>query len=142
MVAALECLDWPCPTGLDDAVDSLRTNAQSAYRRGVHTPWESILAAAWLQVDAVLPDMAVVAEVLWRMVPDAVIDPRSAQAVRELRRSGRRLVLACNTQRPIAHRRRTLAAAELADCFDALVLSSEIGTCVPQLSVDIVGVAV
>jgi FMN phosphatase YigB (HAD superfamily) len=52
--------------------------------------------------------------------------------VRTLRHTGRALVLACNTQRPIAHRQRTLAAAGLADCFDALVLSSEIGVAKPD----------
>jgi histidinol-phosphatase len=50
-------------------------------------------------------------DAVWETVPDAVVDPRAAQAARTLRRTGRALVLACNTQRPIAYRRRTLATA-------------------------------
>lgn len=133
VAAALELrLGWPSPPGLDAAVEEARAEAKAAYRRGVQTPWESILAAAWQRVGAEVPDLATVVDALWETVPDAVVDPRAADAVRTLRRTRRRLILACNTQRPIAHRRRTLAAARLADSFDALVLSSDIGVAKPD----------
>ncbi|MEV4199351.1 HAD family hydrolase [Micromonospora globbae] len=133
VVAALERrLGWPSPAGLDEAVEEARAEAKAAYRRGVQTPWESILAAAWRRLGAEVPDLAAVVDAVWEAVPDAVVDPRAAQVVRTLRHSGRALVLACNTQRPIAYRRRTLAAAGLADCFDALVLSSDIGVAKPD----------
>ncbi len=133
VVAALERrLGLPSPAGLEDAVEEARAEAKAAYRRGVQTPWESILAAAWRRLGAEVPDLATVVDALWEMVPDAVVDPRAAQAVRTLHRTGRSVVLACNTQRPIACRRRTLGAAGLADCFDALVLSSDIGVAKPD----------
>lgn len=133
VVAALERrLGRPSPAGLDEAVEAARAEAKAAYRRGVQTPWESILAAAWRCVGAEVPDLAAVVDALWETVPDAVVDPRAAEAVRILRHTQRAVVLACNTQRPIAHRRRTLTAAGLADCFDALVLSSDIGVTKPN----------
>lgn len=132
VVAALERLGWPSPAGLDDAVEEVRAEAKAAYRRGVQTPWESILAAAWRRLGAEMPDLAAVVNAVWETVPDGIVDPRAAQAVLTLRRTGRVLVLACNTQRPIAYRRRTLAAAGLADCFDALVLSSDVGVAKPD----------
>ncbi len=132
IVALEQRLGWPSPAGLGDAIDDVRAEARSAYRRGVQTPWESTLAAAWRRLDVQVPDLAAVVDAMWETVPDAVVDPRSAQAVRELRRNGRALVLACNTQRPLVYRHRTLAAAGLADCFDALVLSSEVGVAKPD----------
>jgi FMN phosphatase YigB (HAD superfamily) len=133
VVVALERrLGWPSPAGLDEAIEAVRAEAKATYRRGVQTPWELILATAWGRLDVEVPDMAAVVDAVWETVPDAVVDPRAAQAARTLRRTGRVLVLACNTQRPIAYRRRTLATAGLADCFDALVLSSEVGIAKPD----------
>ncbi|MDG4763323.1 HAD family hydrolase [Solwaraspora sp. WMMD406] len=133
VVAALELrLGWPTPTGLEAAVEEARAEAKAAYRQGAQTPWESILADAWRRVGAEVPDLATVVDAVWQTVPDAVVDPRAVEVVRTLRRTRRALVLACNTQRPIAHRRRTLAATGLAACFDALVLSSDIGVAKPD----------
>ncbi|MFI6162581.1 HAD family hydrolase [Micromonospora haikouensis] len=133
VVAALEGrLGWPIPAGLGAAVEEARAEAKAAYRRGVQTPWDSILAAAWRRVGADVPNLAEVVEALWETVPDAVVDPRAADVVWTLHRARWRLVLACNTQRPIAYRRRTLATAGLADCLDALVLSSDIGVPKPD----------
>lgn len=133
VVAVLESrFGWPSPAGLDVAVDEVRAEAKAAYRQGVQTPWETILADAWQRVSAQPPDLDAVVDALWESVPDAVVDPRAAAAVRTLRRSQRELVLACNTQRPIAHRRRTLAVAGLVEHFDALVLSSDIGFTKPD----------
>ena len=133
VVAALrQRLGWPSPAGLEAAVEEARAAAKAAYRRGLQTPWESILTAAWQRLGTEAPDVATVVDAIWETVPDAVVDPRAVQAVRVLRRTGRALVLACNTQRPIAYRRRTLDAAGLADCFDALVLSSDIGVAKPD----------
>ncbi|MGB8201760.1 MAG: HAD family hydrolase, partial [Pseudonocardiaceae bacterium] len=69
---------------------------------------------------------------IWRDVPDAVVDPVAAAAVRWLGRSGVILVLACNTQRTLAARQRTLGEAGIADCFTALVLSSVVGVGKPD----------
>jgi len=133
VVAALERrLRWPSPAGLDEAIEAVRAEAKASYRSGVQTPWESILGTAWGRLDVEVPDLTAVVDAMWEAVPDAVVDPRAAQAARTLRCTGRALVLACNTQRPIAYRRRTLATAGLADCFDALVLSSELGVAKPD----------
>ncbi len=132
VAALLGRLGSPSPAGLDEAVEEARAEAKTAYRRGVQTPWESILATAWRRLGAEMPDLAEVVNAVWETVPDAVVDPRAARAVRTLRRTGRALVLACNTQRPLAYRRRTLDAAGLTDCFAALVLSSDVGVAKPD----------
>jgi len=132
VVAALDWLGWPSPVGLDEAVEAGRAEARAAYRRGVQTPWESIVSTALRRLGAEVPDLAILVDAMWQAVPDAVVDPHAAQAIRTLRRTGRVLVLACNTQRPPAYRRRTLAAAGLANCFDALVLSSGVGVAKPD----------
>ncbi|CUU60610.1 FMN phosphatase YigB, HAD superfamily [Parafrankia irregularis] len=133
VVAVLEHrLGRPSPAGLEEAVEEARAEAKAAYRRGVQTPWEVILTAAWRRLGLETPDLAAVVAALWRAVPDGAVDPRAARAVQALRGTGRTLVLACNTQRPVAHRQRTLAAAGLAGCFDSLVLSSDFAVAKPD----------
>ncbi|GAA4236842.1 hypothetical protein GCM10023075_60550 [Streptosporangium album] len=74
-----------------------------------------------------LEDPAAAARAVFTAVPDAEIDARAAQTLRELHDSGLVCVLACDTQRPESVRRRTLRDSGIADCFDALVLSSTVG---------------
>jgi FMN phosphatase YigB (HAD superfamily) len=136
VVAVLETrFGLSVPVNLETALDDVRAEAKSAYRaRGVQTSWETLLAVAARRADVRLPDLNAVVEALWDSVPDAAVDPLAAEAVRDLRRSGMAIVLACNTQRPIASRRQTLAAAGLDGCFAALVLSSQVGVGKPDPS--------
>jgi FMN phosphatase YigB (HAD superfamily) len=124
---------YHAPAGFDAVVDETRAEAQHAYRRsGQQTSWEATLAAAGKRAALALPDPAAVAEALWRTVPDSAVDPAAAGAVQSLHQSGYGLILACNTQRPLQHRRETLADAGLADCFSAFVVSSELGVGKPD----------
>ncbi|MQS15749.1 HAD family hydrolase [Streptomyces kaniharaensis] len=81
---------------------------------------------------AVIPDPTAATEAVFTAVPDAEVDPRAADALRRLHERGLACVLACDTRRPEIVRRRTLEAAGIADCFDALVLSSTLGVRKPN----------
>jgi putative hydrolase of the HAD superfamily len=121
------------PPGFEGVVDRARGEARTAYRRsGRQTPWEATLAAAAEHTGGPLLHISDVADALWDTVPDGAIGPAAAAAVQDLHRSGYVLVLACNTQRPLPHRRRTLADAGLLDCFSALVVSSDLGVGKPD----------
>ncbi|HEY6425212.1 MAG TPA: HAD family hydrolase [Pseudonocardiaceae bacterium] len=125
--------DCCAPPGFAAVVDRARREAAAAYRaHGQQTPWETILTGSAEQVGARLPDARRLAEAIWQKVPDAVVDPVAAATVRRLARSGVILVLACNTQRTLATRQRTLDEAGIADCFTALVLSSVLGVGKPD----------
>jgi FMN phosphatase YigB (HAD superfamily) len=107
--------------------------ARAAYQRtGRQTGWDTILADAASQASVALPDVESVVAALWESVPDGQVDPAAAAVVRRLRQHGYALILACNTQRPLAVRRRTLADAGLDDCFSSLVLSSVVGVGKPD----------
>lgn len=125
---------WSPPIGFATVIDQVRAEAKAAYRRaGTQVSWETILTTAADRAAAAIPDPASVALGIWERVPDATVDARAAEAVRELRARGFALVLACNTQRPLAFRRATLAAAGLDGLFTDLVLSSEVGVGKPDL---------
>ena len=114
--------------GLAETIEAVRNEAAWSYRRsGRQTSWEMILGTAARRATADLPDLSAVADALWESVPDGVVDPAAATAIHHLHDAGRVLILACNTQRPLASRQRTLTAAGLAGCFAALVLSSVTG---------------
>ncbi|MFE9410728.1 HAD family hydrolase [Streptomyces sp. NPDC006704] len=95
--------------------------------RGVRTPFAARMRRAAQDCGATIPDLRLAVEAVFTAVPDARVDPRAARAVRALRASGLPCVLASNTDRPHAVRLQTLRAAAIADCFDALVLSSSLG---------------
>lgn len=121
------------PAGFATVVDQIRAEASAAYRAcGRHTGWETTLAASAEQAGVTLPDTPWLAEVIWEEVPDGVVDPVAADTLRRLRAAGIVLVLACNTQRSLAARHRTLVEARIADCFTALVLSSVVGVGKPD----------
>jgi putative hydrolase of the HAD superfamily len=125
--------DCCTPPGFAAVVDRARGDAAAAYRAtGQQSPWEMILTTCAKQTGARPPDPRQLAEAVWREVPDAVVDPLAAATVRQLRRCGVVLVLACNTQRSLAVRQRTLGEAGIADCFTALVLSSVLGVGKPD----------
>lgn len=126
-------LGLPVPPGLPEAVDQAKTVAAATYRAcGQQTSWAGILAAAARTAGARIPNPGELAAALWDTVPDGAVDPAAAAAVRALRGRGHVLVLACNTRRPLASRRQTLAVAGIEDCFAALVLSSELGVAKPD----------
>ena len=126
--------DCCAPPGFAAVVDRARRDAAAAYRAGGRqTPWETILTTCAEQTGARLPDPRSLVDAIWREVPDAVVDPHTAATVRQLGRCGVILVLACNTQRSLAVRQRTLGEAGIADCFTALVLSSVLGVGKPDL---------
>ncbi|MCX5384267.1 HAD family hydrolase [Streptomyces sp. NBC_00083] len=95
--------------------------------RGVRTPFTARLRRAAHDCGAVVPDLRLAVEAVFMAVPDARVDPRAAQALRTLAAGGLSCVLASNTDRPHSVRLRTLRTAGIADCFDALVLSSTLG---------------
>ncbi|WP_374106040.1 HAD family hydrolase [Kitasatospora sp. RG8] len=100
---------------------------------GVQSVFAEQLERALRECGASVPDLEGAIEAVFSAVPDAEVDPVAAEALRRLRRAGLRCVLACDTQRPESVRRRTLVAAGIADCFDALVLSSTVGVRKPHV---------
>jgi putative hydrolase of the HAD superfamily len=121
------------PQGFAGAVDAVAAEARAAYKAdGRQARWEAVVATAADRVGIQVPVPHAVAAAVWDVVPDAVIDPSAADAVRRLHAAGRVLILACNTQRPADSRQRTLRKAGLAGCFAALVLSSELGVAKPD----------
>lgn len=125
--------DCCTPPGFAAVVDHARRDAATAYRAaGRQSRWETILTTCAEQTSARLPDPRRLVEAVWREVPDAVVDPLAAATVCQLGRCGVTLVLACNTQRSLAARQRTLREAGIADCFTALVLSSVLGVGKPD----------
>ncbi|MFG2722185.1 HAD family hydrolase [Streptomyces sp. NPDC048416] len=94
---------------------------------GAHHSFASRLRRAADDCGAAVPDLRLAVEAVFTAVPDARVDPRAARALRDLRASGLACVLASNTDRPEPVRLRTLRAAGIAHCFDALVLSSSLG---------------
>lgn len=121
------------PAGLAMVVDQVRAHARAAYRAcGRQSGWEAILTASAEHTGATLPDTRRLVEAIWEEVPDAVVDPAAAQTLWRLRAGGMVLVLACNTQRSLAARHRTLVEAGIADCFTALVCSSVVGVGKPD----------
>ncbi|MFG3280644.1 HAD family hydrolase [Streptomyces sp. NPDC048111] len=95
--------------------------------RGLRTPFVDRLARAAHECGARVPNLRRATERVFTVLPDARVDPKAAVAVRELRAAGLSCVLASNTDRPEPVRRTTLRDAGIADCFDALVLSSTLG---------------
>ncbi|WP_051967327.1 HAD family hydrolase [Kitasatospora mediocidica] len=123
------------PDGFPAVFDAVGRRIRREDRaRGVQSLFAEQLHRAARECGAVLPDLPGAIEALFTAVPDAEVDPAAADALRRVRRDhgGLRCVLACDTQRPESVRRRTLRAAGLADCFDALVLSSTVGARKPH----------
>ncbi|MGW4731713.1 HAD family hydrolase [Streptomyces shenzhenensis] len=112
--------------------DAARQVRQEDRSRGVQSPFAEQLARAARRCAAVIPDPQAATEAVFTAVPDAFVDTRSAATLRRLHVSGLVCVLACDTQRPETVRRRTLRAAGIEDCFDALVLSSTLGVRKPH----------
>ncbi len=101
--------------------------------RGRQTAYAEVLSQTAAECGSVLPDdLDAVVEAVFTAVPDAEVDVGAAHALRLLRGRGLRCLLACDTQRPRAVRRETLRAAGILDCFDALVLSSDVGVRKPH----------
>ncbi|MGH3826575.1 MAG: HAD family hydrolase [Pseudonocardiaceae bacterium] len=124
---------YSAPAGFATVVDQVRAEAKAAYRVcGRQTGWDTTLAVSAERAGVTLPDTPRLAEAIWEEVPDGVVDPVAADTLRRLRAAGMVLVLACNTQRSLAARHRTLAQARIADCFTALVLSSVVGVGKPD----------
>src|SRR2546429_4837286 len=96
-----------------------------------HTPFTEIVRLAAHRVG--MPSVpTTVEEYVFDLLPDAAVDPRAASALRRLHDRGLACVLACDTQRPLVVRRRTLKAAAIDSCFKSLVLSSEVGVRKPH----------
>uniref|UniRef100_A0AAU2UXF5 HAD family hydrolase n=1 Tax=Streptomyces sp. NBC_00003 TaxID=2903608 RepID=A0AAU2UXF5_9ACTN len=112
------------PTRFDTAIRRL---GPTGHVRGVRSTFETRLRRAAQDCGAHIPDLRRAMEAVFTALPDARVDPEAASAVRDLRATGLRCVLASNTDRPERVRLQTLRAAGIADCFDALVLSSALG---------------
>ena len=124
---------YSSPPGLAEAVDQVNAEARAAYgETGQPGSWMAVLAEAADRVQALIPSPGELAAAVQDAVPDGIIGPRSAAAVRRLHGAGHVLLLACNTRRSAESRRQTLAAAGLAGSFAALVLSSETGAAKPD----------
>ncbi|MEU0932575.1 HAD family hydrolase [Embleya sp. NPDC005971] len=96
--------------------------------RDEHTSFADEIRHAAARCGARVPDPEAVAGPVFERVPDSRVIGRAAEALRHIRaRRDLVCVLACDTQRPEAVRRRTLARAGIEACFDAVVLSCTIG---------------
>jgi putative hydrolase of the HAD superfamily len=95
--------------------------------RDIHTPFAEEIRRAAVRCGARVPDPEAVPEAVFDAVPDSRVIRRAAEALHRVRARDLVCVLACDTQRPESIRRRTLAAAGIEACFDALVLSCAIG---------------
>jgi FMN phosphatase YigB (HAD superfamily) len=84
--------------------------------------------------DIPLPFADAVVELAVERLPDSPVDGRAAAAVRELHRSGIRVVMAANTGHSRENREQSLADAGIADCFAELVLSCDVGCRKPMLA--------
>lgn len=133
VVAALQALNGVVPEGFPSAFDTVHRQVRRADRAGnTHTPFAEEIRQAAAVCGAVVPDPAAVADAVLSALPDGAVDPRAARVLRRLRAGGLRCVLASNTQKPEPVRWRTLTEAGIADCFDALVLSSTLGVRKPH----------
>ncbi|MDS1271810.1 HAD family hydrolase [Lipingzhangella sp. LS1_29] len=94
---------------------------------GAHTLFSRVLTMAAHGCGVHLPDPDRASEVVFSSLPDGQVDAEAAGAVQSLSAAGLRCVLACDSQRPEAVRRRTLEEAGIGACFHAVVLSSELG---------------
>lgn len=112
------------PTRFDTVIRRL---GPTGHVQGVRSTFETRLRCAAQDCGADIPDLRRAMEAVFTALPDARIDPEAASAVRDLHATGLRCVLASNTDRPERVRLQTLRAAGIADCFDALVLSSALG---------------
>lgn len=99
---------------------------------GTQTGYPGILSMVADRLGMNMPDPVAVAIAVFDAVPDARVDPRAAQALKDLAAAGIRLVLASNTRWPGPVRERTLSKAGIAECFAGVVLSSELGLAKPH----------
>ncbi|WP_438295634.1 HAD family hydrolase [Streptomyces sp. HUAS TT7] len=112
------------PTRFDDVTQRLRDSDRA---RGVRSTFATRLRRAAQDCGAGIPDLRLAMDAVFAALPDAKIDPVAASALRDLHATGLRCVLASNTDRPERVRLQTLAGSSIAECFDALVLSSTLG---------------
>lgn len=96
------------------------------------TGYPGILSMVADRLGMNIPDPVAVAVAVFNAVPDARVDPRAAQALKDLAAAGIRLVLASNTRWPGPVRERTLRQTGIAECFAGVVLSSELGLAKPH----------
>jgi FMN phosphatase YigB (HAD superfamily) len=125
---------WIAPPEFTAALHRAMTQARTRDQRtGRQTTCGDLLAHAATACGTRLPDTPDAAQAaVFATVPDAHIDPDAAHAIRTLAASGYRLLLADNTRRPQAARERTLNHAGILDCFDQVLLSSELGVRKPR----------
>ncbi|WP_237534446.1 HAD family hydrolase [Streptomyces sp. SID3343] len=116
------------PDAFVAAYDHVHRITRTADRvHDTHTPFaEEIRRAASLS-GARIPHPDAVTEAVFDEIPDSRVIRRAAEALHRVRARDLVCVLACDTQRPESVRRRTLAAAGIEACFDAIVLSCAIG---------------
>jgi FMN phosphatase YigB (HAD superfamily) len=120
------------PTEFEAAFDDAQREVLRRDREGTtHTPFAEIVRLAAHRLGMPSVPTAVEAYV-FDLLPDATVDPRAASALRRLHQCGLGCVLACDSQRPLAVRRRTLKTAAIEGCFKSLVLSSELGVRKPH----------
>jgi putative hydrolase of the HAD superfamily len=134
VAAALRAVeDTVIPDGFAAAFAAVTAEVRRQDRaRDIQRPFVEQLVCAARVCGAVIPAPRAAAEAVFTAVPDADVDSRAAGTLRRLRSSGLVCVLACDTQRPETVRRRTLRAAGIEACFDALVCSSTIGVRKPH----------
>ena len=125
---------WAAPpdftTMLGRAMKQARTHD---HRTGRQTTLADLLAQATGACGTSLPDTPEATQsAVFATVPDAQVDPDAAHAVRALAACEYRLLLADNTRWPQAAREHTLHTADILDCFDRILLSSELGVRKPH----------
>ncbi|GGO85153.1 hypothetical protein GCM10012280_18280 [Wenjunlia tyrosinilytica] len=121
------------PDGFAPLFDTVHQRVREADRaNGGHTPFAEEIRRTARECGAVVPDPEGAVPVVFTALPDAEVDPEAARALRLMRETGLVCVMAADTERPEAVRRRTLERAGIGHCFDALVLSSELGVRKPN----------
>ncbi|MBI1758282.1 MAG: HAD family hydrolase [Actinobacteria bacterium] len=121
------------PRGFAAVFDAVHRRVWEADRATARqTPFAEEIRRAAAACGAVVADPVAATEALFSAVPDAEVDRDAARALRYLHDGGLVCVLACDTQRPRAVRLRTLEAAGIGSCFDAVVLSSTVGVRKPH----------
>jgi FMN phosphatase YigB (HAD superfamily) len=116
------------PETFATAYDHVHRITRAADRvHDTHTPFAQEIRRAATRCGARIPDPEAVTEAVFEQIPDSRVIRRAAEALHRVRARDLVCVLACDTQRPESVRRRTLAAAGIEECFDAIVLSCVIG---------------
>ncbi|WP_168640619.1 HAD family hydrolase [Dickeya sp. CFBP 2040] len=115
------------------AVYESYVNALQQYKlTGAPALWSDIIRNAAGNLSINLPSLVGFETFLWQSYLDGEITEQTKRLLHSLAGKGYLLMLACNTRRPPALRRKTLINAGVSEFFFAEVISSELGVGKPD----------